>query len=51
MSQNRSPAQRAIRRHLLAGVTAVTILAGGVGGLAATTEISGAVIAAGSARR
>src|SRR3954465_7411295 len=47
MNQNRSPAQRAIRRHLLAGVAAVTILAGGVGGLAATTEISGAVIAAG----
>src|SRR3954447_24560778 len=47
MNQNRSPAQRAIRRHLLAGVTAVTILAGGVGGLAATTDISGAVIATG----
>src|SRR3954470_10514662 len=47
MNQNRSPAQRAIRRHLLAGVAAVTILAGGVGGLAATTDISGAVIATG----
>src|SRR3954453_16704749 len=47
MNQNRSPAQRAIRRHLLAGVAAVTILAGGGGGLAATTDISGAVIATG----
>src|SRR3954469_8048780 len=49
MSERKPPsAQRAIRRHLVAGISAVAILAGGVGGLAATTEISGAVIAAGN---
>lgn len=37
-----------IRRHLLAGVTLVAVLAGGVGGWATTTEISGAVIAPGA---
>jgi len=48
MNERKRPvAQRAIRRHLVAGISAVAILAGGVGGLAATTEISGAVIAAG----
>ena len=48
MNVKRPDAQRSIRRHLLAGVTMVAILAGGVGGLAATTDISGAVIAAGN---
>lgn len=38
---------RSIRRHLLAGVAASILLVGGVGGWAATTEISGAVIAQG----
>lgn len=37
-----------IRRHLLWGLAVVVLLAGGVGGWAATTEISGAVIAPGS---
>ena len=37
-----------IRRHLVAGIAGVALLAGGVGGLAATTELSGAVIAPGS---
>src|SRR3954451_19074300 len=48
MNGERPSAQRSIRRHLLAGVTLVAILAGGVGGLAATTDISGAVIASGN---
>jgi len=38
---------RSIRRHLLAGVAASLLLVVGVGGWAATTEISGAVIAQG----
>ncbi|MBV8838960.1 MAG: HlyD family type I secretion periplasmic adaptor subunit [Alphaproteobacteria bacterium] len=38
---------RSIRRHLLAGVAASVLLVAGVGGWAATTEISGAVIAQG----
>src|SRR3954452_12785446 len=40
--------RRSIRRHLVAGVTLVVLLAGGVGGWAATTELSGAVIAPGN---
>src|SRR6266403_1130797 len=40
-------AHRSIRRHLWAGVLIVALLAGGVGGWAATTEIAGAVIAPG----
>ena len=40
-------AHRSIRRHLWAGVLIVALLAGGVGGWAATTEIAGAVIATG----
>ena len=48
MSKAQSPAQRSIRSHLLGGLTVVALLAGGVGGLAATTELSGAVIAPGS---
>jgi HlyD family secretion protein len=37
-----------IRRHLIAGVLIVLLLGGGVGGWAATVEISGALIAQGS---
>src|SRR5215212_4595183 len=40
-------AQRSLRRHLAAGVAAITLLAGGVGGWAGTTDIAGAVIAPG----
>ena len=47
MTDKTSPAQRSIRRHLLGGLAVVALLAGGVGGLAATTELSGAVIAPG----
>ena len=40
--------RRAIRRLNIAGFTALAILVGGAGGWAATTQISGAVIAGGS---
>lgn len=40
-------AQASIRRHLVAGVAAVIFLTGGIGGWATTTELSGAVVAAG----
>ena len=42
-----SPARRAIRRHCLAGLVIVVILAGGVGGWASTMKLSGALIAPG----
>ena len=41
-------ARGSIRRHLIAGLLIVLLLGGGVGGWAATTEISGALIAQGS---
>jgi len=47
VSKAQSSAQRSIRSHLLGGLAVVALLAGGVGGLAATTELSGAVIAPG----
>lgn len=40
-------ARRSIRRHLIAGIAAVALLVGGIGGWAATTEITGAVITSG----
>jgi HlyD family secretion protein len=43
----RAKSQRSIRRHLICGIAIVALLAGGVGGLAATTELEGAVIASG----
>jgi HlyD family secretion protein len=43
-SQN---ARRSIRRHLMAGAAAMALLLGGFGGWAATTELSGAVVAPG----
>jgi HlyD family secretion protein len=42
------PAHRAIRRNVIGGVALVVFLVAGVGGWAATTELSGAVIAQGS---
>ena len=42
-----SSIHRSIRRHLLAGFALVLLTGGGVGGWAATTELSGAVIAPG----
>src|ERR671939_183609 len=41
-------AHASIRRQLWAGLALTVALAGGVGGWAATTEIAGAVIAAGT---
>lgn len=41
-------AQSSIRLHLIVGLTVVVLLAGGLGGWAATAEISGALIAPGS---
>ena len=42
-----SNTKAAIQRHLWAGIALLIVLCGGVGGWAATTEISGAVIAPG----
>jgi HlyD family secretion protein len=42
-----SPSHSSIRRYVVFGLAVVTLLAGGVGGWAAMTEISGAVIAPG----
>jgi HlyD family secretion protein len=39
--------RRSIRRHLVAGVGVTGVLVFGVGGWAATTELSGAVVALG----
>ena len=41
-------ARRSVRRHVIFGIVLVLLLAGGVGGWAATSEIKGAVIAQGS---
>src|SRR3984893_14856958 len=41
-------ARRSIRLHLIIGLAVVVVLAGGVGGWAATAQISGALIAPGS---
>ena len=46
-SNSKSPAQRSMRRHLIYGFAIVALVAGGVGGWAATSDISGAVIAPG----
>ena len=43
-----TPAHHSINQHLVAGIVVVLALAGGVGGWAATTELSGALIAQGS---
>jgi len=43
-----SPARQSIRHHLMFGLTVVLVLAGGLGGWAATAKISGALIAPGS---
>jgi HlyD family secretion protein len=43
-----TPAHQSINQHIVAGIVVVLVLAGGVGGWAATTELSGALIAQGS---
>ena len=48
MSTSARSARSSIRRHLGLGLGVAVILAGGVGGWAATAEIAGAVIAPGS---
>jgi HlyD family secretion protein len=46
--ENLIDARPSIRRHIVFGLAAVLLVAGGIGGWAATTEISGALIAPGS---
>jgi HlyD family secretion protein len=48
MMAQRTPSQRSIRRHLLAGLVVVLLLAGGLGGWASTAQLSGALVAPGS---
>jgi HlyD family secretion protein len=48
MSRETLPAHRSIRWHLIAGVSALALLAGAIGGWAATTQLSSAVIAPGT---
>ena len=43
-----SATRRSMRRHLVAAIVVVLVLVVGVGGWAATTAISGAVVASGS---
>jgi len=47
MSDTEASLSRSLRRNLCAGTVGIALLFGGVGGWAATTELSGAVIAAG----
>ena len=47
-TENLTPAHRSIHQHMIAGIVVVVVLAFGVGGWAATTELSGALIAQGS---
>jgi HlyD family secretion protein len=48
MLQNASPTRSSIRRNILAGLAVVGVLVGAVAGWAATTPLSGALIASGS---
>src|SRR5712691_8430916 len=45
---NLTGAHQSIYNHMVAGIVVVIVLVGGVGGWAATTELSGALIAQGS---
>jgi HlyD family secretion protein len=47
VSKTSSPTRRSIRRNALAGLAVFVLLAGGVGGWAGTTALSGALIASG----
>jgi HlyD family secretion protein len=46
-SSGLTAAQRSIRKHVIAGLVVVAVVAGGFGGWASTVEISGALIAPG----
>lgn len=46
-SSGLTAAQRSIRKHVIAGLAVVAVVAGGFGGWASTVEISGALIAPG----
>ncbi|MGQ0680780.1 HlyD family type I secretion periplasmic adaptor subunit [Bradyrhizobium sp.] len=48
MNASTTGESRSLRRHLFAGTLLAAVLTGGIGGWAATTELSGAVTAAGS---
>jgi HlyD family secretion protein len=48
MTQASTRMDRSLRLHLLAGLSVLVLLAGGVGGWATTTELAGAVMASGS---
>lgn len=48
MKPKQSGSRGSIRRHMIAGIVVVVLLAGGVGGWAASTQIAGALIAQGS---
>jgi HlyD family secretion protein len=47
MTHSDKSTDRSLRRHLLAGLSALVLLGGGMGGWAATTELAGAVVAPG----
>lgn len=47
-NEQQAAIRRSLRRHLFAGTAAIVILFGGFGGWAATTELTGAVIAPGT---
>lgn len=47
MTNNEKSIERSIRRYLIAGVATAVFFVGGIGGLAATTKLSGAVITGG----
>ena len=46
-SEELKRSQRSIRKHLVAGLAVVLLLAGGLGGWGSTVPISGAMIASG----
>jgi HlyD family secretion protein len=48
MTQASKRTDRSLRVHLLAGLSVLVLLGGGVGGWAATTELAGAVVASGT---
>ncbi len=45
MSPDTPTPDHSLRRHLLAGLVTLLVVGGGMGGWAATTELSGAVVA------